>query len=250
MTPAAERAFEEWMTGLETRHLADLRFSEVSRALRALSSSYVERRATIGQGGALAGSGKRAAFATFYGPLHFLMLQHVAAQLPDLLAPRSVLVDLGCGTGAAGAGLACGAAHSPDLVGIDRHPWAIEEARRTYSTFGLRARTKVIDMRRAEFPARATILAAYALNELDDQARNELGARFLDHAKGGGHILIVEPLAGFVAPWWKRWQGEWEAAGARADEWRVRLPLPALVAKLDKAAGLNHRELTARTLLL
>ena len=33
-----------WLEALERRHLADLTVSEVSRALRALSSCYVERR--------------------------------------------------------------------------------------------------------------------------------------------------------------------------------------------------------------
>ena len=40
------------------------------------------------------------------------------------------------------------------------------------------------------------------------------------------------------------------AAGGRGDEWRFRVELPAIVTKLDRAAGLNHRELTARSLCL
>src|SRR5437899_2677183 len=52
-----------WMAALEARHLAELTFSEVSRALRALSSAYVERRAKLARGAALDGAGKRAAFA-------------------------------------------------------------------------------------------------------------------------------------------------------------------------------------------
>ena len=45
-------------------------------------------------------------------------------------------------------------------------------------------------------------------------------------------------------------RGEVEAAGGRADEWRFRLALPPIVAKLDRAAGLNHREITGRSLWL
>ena len=63
-------------------------------------------------------------------------------------------------------------------------------------------------------------------------------------------MLIVEPLAGFVARWWNRWRDTVEAAGGRADEWRFRMELPAIVAKLDRAAGLNHREITGRSLWL
>jgi hypothetical protein len=39
-----------------------------------------------------------------------------------------------------------------------------------------------------------------------------------------------------------------EASGGRADEWRVRTELPAIVAKLDRATGLDHREITGRSL--
>src|SRR6266480_4605433 len=90
------------MAALEARHLSDLRFADVSRALRALSSAYVERRRRIAEGAALAGAGKRAAFALFYGPIHYLIVQHVASRLPGATTVRSI-VDLGCGTGAAGA---------------------------------------------------------------------------------------------------------------------------------------------------
>jgi hypothetical protein len=55
-----------WLQGLEERHLATLTPSEVARALRALSSCYVERRAKLAAGGALESAGKRAAFAQFY----------------------------------------------------------------------------------------------------------------------------------------------------------------------------------------
>ncbi|MFN7982711.1 MAG: hypothetical protein U0Q11_12700 [Vicinamibacterales bacterium] len=60
---------EAWLSALETRQMADLTFQEVSRSLRALSSTYVERRATLAKGGAMSGAGKRAAFALFYAPL-------------------------------------------------------------------------------------------------------------------------------------------------------------------------------------
>lgn len=70
---------DQFLEGLEQRHLADLRFSDVTRALRALSSAYVERRETALAGGAaLDGAGKRAAFALYYGPIHFLKLKVVA----------------------------------------------------------------------------------------------------------------------------------------------------------------------------
>jgi hypothetical protein len=63
-------------------------------------------------------------------------------------------------------------------------------------------------------------------------------------------VLVVEPLAGGAAPWWNRWRDATRLAGGRVDEWRLRVELPPIVEKLDRAAGLNHRELTGRSLWL
>jgi hypothetical protein len=126
----------------------------------------------------------------------------------------------------------------------------VDEAKRTYRAFGLQARVKTLDIQRTPFPPRAIVLAAYALNELDDPAREGTGERMIEHAARGGTAIVVEPLAGFVAPWWKKWAARWQQAGGRADEWRFRIALPPLVAKLDKAAGMRHEELTGRTLML
>jgi SAM-dependent methyltransferase len=242
-------ALETWMGQLEARHLADLSFAEVARALRALSATYVERRHRIVEGQALEGWGKRAAFALFYGPLHFLLVREIVASLPGALRNTKVIVDLGCGTGAAGAAWAAACSPSPKIVGVDRHPWAAKEAAETYRTFGVSARTVVSDIATVDIPpGPASLLAAFAMNELPDASRERLFARLIDRAKQGDRVLIVEPLAGFVAPWWKRWQATVEASGGRSDEWRVRADLPAIVAKLDRAAGLRHREITGRSL--
>src|SRR6185312_5166963 len=67
----ADVNLEGWLASLERRHLANLSRSELTRALRALSSCYVERRGKLAEGGALDSAGKRAAFALYYGTLHF-----------------------------------------------------------------------------------------------------------------------------------------------------------------------------------
>jgi SAM-dependent methyltransferase len=241
--------FASWLGDLERRHLADLTFSEVSRALRALSSAYVERRSTIGEGGALSGAGKRAAFALFYGPLHFLLVRHIVGELA-LGRNHSTLVDVGCGTGVAGAAWASLQVAAPEVIGIDKHPWAADEARRTYRAFGLRARVRTGDAAKIVLPRASAVVAAFALNEIDDISRGRLLTDLLAHATRGGQLLIVEPLAGFVAPWWASWRREVEARGGRADEWRARIDLPPLVEKLDRAAGLNHREIKGRSLVI
>jgi len=258
------QAFDKWMAALEARHLADLRFPEVARALRALSSTYVERRGRLAQGAALDGAGKRAAFALFYGPLHYLIVQHIARSVLEPGETRRsarrgggrTIVDLGCGTGAAGAACATACEAVDLVVGIDTHPWALTEAAATYREFGLKNRTEKGDLastRQLDAPrarsksGRSLFVAAFALNELQDASRGIAIRRLRDRAQAGDAVLIVEPLAGFVAPWWPREIGE---PGGRAQEWRFRADLPDIVAKLDRAAGLDHRELTARSLYI
>ena len=82
---------------------------------------------------------------------------------------------------------------------------------------------------------------------MSDEGRATLLPTLLDHASRGDRVLIVEPLARAATRWCGSWQNAFSAAGGRADEWRFRVKLPPLVAKLDRAAGLNHRELTGRT---
>ena len=94
------------------------------------------------------------------------------------------------------------------------------------------------------------MVAAFAVNELSAATRDRLLPRLLSHAERGGRVLVVEPLAGFVAPWWPDWQRAFQSSGGRADEWRTPVSLPPIVEKLDRAAGLNHRELTGRSLSL
>lgn len=256
-----------WLAALEARHLSNLTFPEVSRALRALSSAYVERRAKLGEGVALSGAGKRAAFALFYAPLHFLLVQQVVSALGERFTTVDTVLDLGCGTGAASAGWAVACARAPQVTAIDRHPWAIDEAKHTFSDLGIRASLRVDDLtrvatdgrrivpgRRSSAPQppgrlRSGVLLAFAVNEVaDPAARDALLARLLAHADAGGRVVVVEPLARFVAPWWGGWQETFERSGGQAREWRFRLPLPPIVEKLDRAAGLNHREITGRSL--
>ncbi len=243
-------ALQNWLASLEKRHLSELTFAEVSKALRALSSTYVERRSTLATGAALSGAGKRAAFALFYGPLHFLVVDEIARALPIEEHRAGLIVDLGCGTGAAGVALAT-ASSTRRVFGIDRSQWTLDEARSTYREFGLTPTLRRGDVARVPLPAdRATFLAAFVMNELPDAQRDDLLTRLVERARRGDRVLIVEPIARFVTRWWNPWRDKIEAAGGRADEWRFRVELPQIVAKLDRAAGLDHEELTARTFWL
>ena len=238
-----------WLRALEARHLADLTFPEVRRALQALSALYVERRGKISEGAAFDGAGKRAAFALYYGPLHFLLVREIVRALGAARnAPRTI-VDLGCGTAAAGAAWALACGGRARLIGVDRNGWALEEARRTAHDFGLDATFRRGDA--VEVPLQGPgvgIVAAFCANELDGPARERLREGLLDAARAGSSVLVVEPVARRPVPWWGAWSEAFRAAGGRDDLWRFRLELPELLVKFDRAAGLDHRELTGRSL--
>lgn len=241
--------FDAWLVALDQRHLANLRPAEVTRALRALSSCYVERREKLATGGPLDSAGKRAAFALFYAPLHFLVAERVVHAL-DAAQGVNYVLDLGCGTGSAGAAFALAAAARID--GIDRNAWAAAEANWTYRQLGLqgRATTGTIQKTPLRHVQRGAVLAAYAVNELSDADRDALLPRLLDAHRQGARILIIEPIARRLNRWWGGWNEAFMAAGAREDEWRFQVTLPERQRTLAKAAGLQPNELTARTLFL
>lgn len=240
---------DTWLHALEAHHLADLEFSEVSRALRALSSTYVERRERLQTQGAFDSRGKRAAYALYYAPLHFLTVRHLVHEL-DLAAPMTGdLVDLGCGTGAASAAWASAVAPAPSIVAIDAHPWAVSEAGRTYRALGLDARVKRGDVTRAPLPRRtAAVMCGWMVNELSDSARAHVRDALVRALSGGTRVLVVEPISTRVSPWWREWEMALGAAGAQSREWRFSVQLPDLVARLGHPAGLRHDAITARSL--
>lgn len=256
-TTTTDDILDRWLAAASERYLADLTMPELTRALRALSSCYVERRSQLASGQALASAGKRAAFALFYAPLHFITVDRIARELlhgDDEPSEESrlsrITLDLGCGTGAAGAAwaLATGAAR---VEGYDINPWAAREARWSYYAIGLKGsthRVPIDQVRRQKDPA--DMIAAFVLNELADETREAVRPALFQAARDGHRVLVVEPIAKGAARWWADWHRETLAEGGRADEWRFSVELPELLGRLDRAAGLDHRELTARTLAL
>ena len=241
--------FPAFYTSLEARHLAELRFPEVRRALQALSSLYVERRGRIAGGGALEGRGKRAAFALYYGPLHFLLVREIVRALgPALEVPRRVL-DLGCGTGTAAAAWALEKVPPATVEGVDLSGWAVAETRWTLRQLGIPGGATRGDAASAR-PSdhRTGLIAAFTANELEESARERLLARLLQAAAAGSPVLVVEPISRRISPWWPTWREAFVGAGGREDEWRFRPRLPPSLALLAKAAGLDARELLGRSL--
>ncbi len=186
MPTAADPLFHTWFAALEKRHLANLTFPEVRRGLQALSTLYVERRRRLEAGAALEGAGKRAAFALFYSPLHFLLVRAVVRSLGAARPAPRLLVDLGCGTGAAGAAWAAAARGECRIRGVERSGWAIDEARWNYRALGVRGEAIRGDLLDETLPGRDSgILAAYAVNEIDDEGRPRLLDRLLAAADRG-----------------------------------------------------------------
>lgn len=238
------------MSELEKRYGRELRFPELRKGVVALSRVYVEERGRLDRRAALAGAGKRAAFACFYAPLHYLLVREILASLPRVEPPRRIL-DLGCGTAAASAAWSAFYGGRPRIEAIDRSAWAVAEAAATLRALGLRGRARKGTIETAPMPRRGeAALAAFAVNELEAEARRALLDRLLEAGARGAQVLVVEPIARRPAPWWPEWASAFEAASGLADAWRFSVALPRFVAELDRASGLDHRELTARSVYL
>jgi hypothetical protein len=138
---------------------------------------------------------------------------------------------------------------APRITGIDRNPWAAAEARWTYGLFGLEGTGKALDINSFRLPGNTALVAAFILNELPEDARDRWKQSILG-AERRSPVLVVEPIAKRLSPWWDEWASDFTSAGGRSDEWRFAVVLPERLALMDKAAGLNHRELTGRSLWL
>jgi hypothetical protein len=245
-----DERFVQWFEALERRHLTNRTFSEVRRAARSLSSLYVERRERIGRGSAFSGAGKRAAFAMYFGALHFLLVREIVRALEASVPRGAAIFDLGCGTGVAGAAWALELEPRPRVAGVDRNGWVLAECRWTYEQLGIRGTVKSADLRLLRIPAHAAVIAAFTIDELDVASRERFRRDFSKIARAGAPVLIVEPIARRPISWWGEWVRDWRTLGGCENEWRFRVELPERLILMDKAAGLNHRELTGRSLWL
>jgi hypothetical protein len=137
------------------------------------------------------------------------------------------------------------------VEGVDRSGWAVAEARWTFTRLGLQGRARRADAATARLPPPpAGVLAAFTVNELRDGPRRRLLGRLVEASRSGSTVLIVEPISRRVSPWWPEWSEAVRGAGGREDEWRFPAHLPHRLALLGKAAGLDSRELTGRSLAL
>ena len=246
---------DDWLATLETRHRADLTPAEFLKAVRALSARYVERRAGLADRSAVDSAGKRAAFAAYYAPLHFLTTRAVVRAVGAAVGPLDDLIDLGCGTGAASAAWALEFARPPVITGIDDGGWALSEASWTWRTLGLRGRTRRGDLvdatqraSRSRDSRPTALLFAWSVNELGPSERQRLLRVLSTPPAASRPLLVIEPLARAATPWWDAWTDALRPSGTRADEWQFDVALPPALARLDEAAGFRREHLGARTL--
>jgi SAM-dependent methyltransferase len=249
LPPAIEARFQAWIAAAAGRE--PLRFPEIRKGVQALSARYVEGRKAGGVGaGAFGGAGLRAAFASFYAPLHFLTTFAVASTLPvSFRTGLARVVDLGAGTGAVGAALAL-AAGGAEVLALDRSAWALGEARHTFAAFAVSGRTRRVELP-AGVPRLSTsdlVAAGWLLNEGGPALRARLGGVFARALREGARVLVLEPLARGVSPWWDDFAAELAPAGAASALMKWTIERPDWIARLDAAAGLDHREIGARVL--
>jgi hypothetical protein len=245
-----------WLAALEQRHMASLTRQEFTRAVRALSARYVERRGQLPDRSPLDSAGKRAAFALFYAPLHFLTA-HVALSHSAVRTDLTSIVDLGCGTGVCGAAWALMHETPPSISGVDANAWAVEEARWNWRTLGIRGQASrgdllatVRGLLRQPRASLATtgIIAGWAVNELTKADREELLEMLDQLLERGASLVVLEPLARGVAPWWDDWAARLSARNVRAGDVKADVSLPEPLASFSDSAGFKKKELGVRVM--
>jgi hypothetical protein len=98
---------------------------------------------------------------------------------------------------------------------FDRHPgpWARETALDLRDARPRRAHRSAGCPARALPGGSAGVVLAYTVNDVVNGARGRLLNRHLDAARGL-QVLVVEPIAGRVIPWWLEWRGDLSGPGA------------------------------------
>jgi hypothetical protein len=236
-----------WLDALHARHVAPYRPKDFTHALQALSVRYVERRKELPARSPLDSAGKRAAFAAFYAPLHFLTVQEVLKEVAGTSAPPRI-ADLGCGTGVCGAAWAL--RHDAVVAGVDDNPWAVDEARWNLKTLGIDGRVTRGDLAAVVKGSVAVdaIVLGWAVNELTTETRHAILPKLVAFAAERGPVLIVEPLSRAASPWWREWVAAFAPARARDDEWKFQIEQPAMLKELSHRAGFRRDVLGARSI--
>jgi hypothetical protein len=253
VSSGADTLQERYLEALVNRHLRELKFSEVTRALRSLSVGYVQKREEGGLARALDGRGKRAAFALYYGARHFLAAD---ALIRDLhlgfvgTGRRPTILDLGCGTGVCGAAWALRSVPAARVVGADRSSFALHEARWTYGALRIQGEThRSIAEGLQSVRNPDGVVIGWTLNELEPAHRDEVGKALRPWVARGTRLLVIEPVSARVAPWWGEWTSQFEADRCSTLEKKLKITLPPKIALLARSAGLGLDPVVLRVLV-
>lgn len=241
-----------FLEALVERHLKELKFGEVTRALRALSADYVEKREEGGLARALDGRGKRAAFGLYYGAIHFLAAQALVSEagLGFEDSGRPTILDLGCGTGVCSAAWALGSADPTSVVAADRSSFALHEARWNYRMLRISAETSRSITETLDAIRRPDgIVIGWTLNELDEERRDQIATRVVPWVAKGSRLLVIEPVSKRVTPWWDEWTARFPKDRCSVQEKKLRLNLPPKIALLARSAGLGADAMVVRVLV-
>jgi SAM-dependent methyltransferase len=242
-----------WIDRVIERHTQSMTRPEFLKAVRALSARYVEQRAALRDRSPLDSAGKRAAFAGFYAPLHFLTVRQIVQSVGLGQRPVETIVDLGCGTGVVGAAWALAYGTFTRVVGVDLNTWVLDEARWNFQTLGVRARTSrgnlvaALEELVAKPDARSGVILGWSLNELGDSDRARAIDLLVSLSARATPVAVIEPIATRLVPWWPAFAGRVTKAGGRVDEWKFEAALPPALADLDEAAGFQRESLSARS---
>ena len=234
--PSPASPFDAWLAALDERHLAD--FTAGGSGPRVAGAVVLLRRTALP-----AGRGRRARNRRQARGLCPLLRP---PPLPDrrprrqraALRRRRLLKCWIWGAGPAPPAprgrCQCAAGR---ITGFDRHPWAVAEANWTYRVLGLHGRAHRQDLSRVRLePAPGLgILAAYTINELPDDLRSAWLTRLLDARARGATVLIIEPIARRMAPWWRGWEDRVRRRRRAVRRMAVRCP----AARAAAAAGPN-----------
>ena len=241
-----------WLDWLFERHQRDLTFQELRRSVQALSATYVERRKLHAAPRALDGKGKRAAFACFFAPLHFLVVREILAALAARAPCEQILrsrLRL--------AGRRPGLGHEPR---DQAHP-----RRRRHQPLGHRRGRPRICASSACMVARGSAICSRRgcrtvprESSRPSRSTSSTGPAAVVSGSGSSRPMLWARRSSSSSPSPARSQprggpsGKRRSSGRAAEQISGALPraYPAACSSWNRAAGLDHHELKARSLWL